>query len=54
MARQAREATGIENLTVVADRGYFKADEILKCEQAGTTTYVPKPLTQGHKWQSAG
>jgi len=29
MAQQAREATGIENLTVVADRGYFKGDEIL-------------------------
>ena len=29
MAQQAREATGIENLTVVADRGYFKGHEIL-------------------------
>ena len=49
MAQQAREATGIENLTVVADRGYFKGDEILKCEQAGITTYVPKPLTSNSK-----
>ena len=49
MAQQAREATGIENLTVVADRGYFKGDEILKCERAGITTYVPKPLTSNSK-----
>jgi hypothetical protein len=49
MAQHAREATGIENLTVVADRGYFKGDEILKCEQASITTYVPKPLTSNSK-----
>ncbi len=34
MAQQAREATGIDSFTVVADRGYFKGDEILKCDQA--------------------
>jgi len=45
MAQQAREVTGIESLTVVADRGYFKGEEILKCEQAGLIPYVPKPLT---------
>lgn len=49
MAKQAREATGIEDLTVVADRGYFKGEEILACEQAGITTYVPKPLTSNSK-----
>ena len=49
MAEQAREATGIEDLTVVADRGYFKGEEILACEQAGITTYVPKPLTSNSK-----
>jgi transposase len=49
MAEQARVATGIEDLTVVADRGYFKGEEILACEQAGITTYVPKPLTSNSK-----
>jgi transposase len=49
MAEQAREATAIENLEVVADRGYFSGEEILACEQAGITTYVPKPLTSGSK-----
>ena len=45
MARQAREATGIQALQVVADRGYFKGEEILGCHQEGITTYLPKPLT---------
>ncbi len=53
MARQAREA--IEplksdeplELTVVADRGYFKGEEILDCEEAGITTFLPKPQTSG-------
>ena len=37
MAKQARSATGAEELTVLADRGYFKGEEILDCEQAGIT-----------------
>src|SRR6266540_4243359 len=49
MAEQARAATGIEDLEVVADRGYFSGEEILACEQAGITTYVPKPLTSNSK-----
>ncbi|MDB5825032.1 MAG: transposase [Herminiimonas sp.] len=49
MAQQAREATGIEKLAVVADRGYFSGEEVLACDQAGITTYVPKPLTSGAK-----
>jgi transposase len=45
MAEQAREATGKEQLTVVADRGYFKSEQILQCDQAGITPIVPKTLT---------
>ena len=45
MAQQAREAMGTEELTAVADRGYFKGEEILACEQAGITAIVPKPQT---------
>ena len=45
MAEQAREATGIDELTVVADRGYFKGEQILQCDQAGITPIVPKTLT---------
>jgi len=49
MAGQAQEATGHEALTVLADRGYFKGEEILACAQAGVTPFVPKPLTSGAK-----
>lgn len=48
MAEQAREATGRKDLTVVADRGYFKGEEILKCEQSGITPMVPKTLTSNN------
>src|SRR6516164_6244755 len=49
MAERAREATGIDELTVVADRGYFKGEQILQCEQAGITPILPKPLTSNNK-----
>lgn len=49
MADQAREATGIGALTVIADRGYFNGEEILACEEAGITAFVPKPLTSNSK-----
>ena len=49
MAEQAHEATGIEALTVVADRGYFKGERILDCDQAGITPLVPKSLTSNSK-----
>jgi hypothetical protein len=49
MAKQARRATGQDNLTVFADRGYFSGEEILECDQAGITALVPKPLTSNSK-----
>jgi hypothetical protein len=47
MASQARQALGVEALELVADRGYFKGEEILACEAANITTYLPKPQTSG-------
>jgi transposase len=49
MAKQAQEAMGARELTAIADRGYFKGEEILACEAAGVTPIVPKPLTSGAK-----
>ena len=49
MANQARAAMGTEELTVIADRGYFSGDEILACDQAGMTPFVPKPLNSNSK-----
>lgn len=42
MAKQARTAMGIQDLTAIADRGYFKNEEILKCHEAGITAIVPR------------
>ena len=49
MAKQAQGATGVRELTAIADRGYFKGEEILACEATGVTPLVPKPLTSGAK-----
>src|SRR3546814_7661550 len=45
MAQQARAAIGGDEITVVADRGYFSGRQILACEDAQIAAYVPKPLT---------
>jgi len=49
MALQAKEAIDCEELTVVADRGYFSGEEILTCDQAGITAYVPKTQTSNNQ-----
>jgi transposase len=49
MAKQAQSAMGREELEVLADRGYYKGEEILACQTAGMTPFVPKPLTSGSK-----
>ena len=49
MAKQAREAIGAETLSVVADQGYFKGEEILACHNTNITAYVPKPMTSSAK-----
>lgn len=38
-----------DSLSVVADRGYFKGEEILACHNAEITAYVPKPMTSAAK-----
>ena len=48
MGRKAREATGCEEVTAVADRGYFNGDEVLACEGTGVLPCVPKTLTSGN------
>lgn len=49
MATMGRDALGRKNMTVLADRGYFKGEEILRCTQEGITTLIPKPLTSNSK-----
>jgi hypothetical protein len=47
MTERARAAIGSEAIEVVADRGYYSGEEIVACEQASITVYLPKPMTSG-------
>jgi transposase len=49
MAERAGQAIGNDQLTALADRGYFNGEQILKCEQRGINPLVPKPLTSGNR-----
>jgi transposase len=45
MALKAQAATGCEQVTALADRGYFSGDQVLSCEGTGVMPIVPKTLT---------
>lgn len=49
MATQARVAMGTTELTAIADKGYFKSQEILACHEAGIEVMVPKTTTSAAK-----
>jgi transposase len=49
MSEKARAVIGVKDLRVVADRGYYRAEELRSCEQAGITAYVPKAETSSNK-----
>jgi transposase len=49
MAKQAKEVLEVDELDVVADRGYFNGSEILACEKAAITVTLPKPMTSGNR-----
>ena len=42
-AEPAKEVLGVETIGVVADKGYFKIEDIEACEKAGMVPYVPRP-----------
>jgi transposase len=43
MAKQAKAILEVEELDVVADAGYFNAQQIKNCQEAQITPYVPEP-----------
>ena len=49
MAKKARVAIGTTTLTAIADRGYFKGEEILACHEVGISALVPPTKTSGAK-----
>jgi transposase len=46
-AEPARAILGVDEIDVVADKGYFKIEDIEDCEKAGLVPHVPKPQ-RGH------
>jgi transposase len=49
MAVQAKSILSADDLTVVADRGYYSGEEIKACDEAGIKTYLPKSQTSGNQ-----
>lgn len=43
MARQAKDLLDKEQLTVLADAGYYETENLHQCEENGITAYVPIP-----------
>ncbi len=48
MGGTARDATGWQEVTVLADRGDYNRDEVLACEGTGVLACIPKTLTSGN------
>jgi len=44
MALKAKEAIGCEEITALADRGYFNGEQVLACEGTGVLPCVPKTV----------
>src|SRR6201988_3976232 len=44
MAFKARQAMGREQITALADRGYFNGDQVLSCEGTGGASVVPTDM----------
>jgi transposase len=51
MALKAQEATGCEEVTALADRGYFNGEQVLACEGTGVLPCIPKTAWPGELGQ---
>ena len=49
MARKAQEAMGCDEITALADRGYYNGEQVLACEGTGVLPCIPKTV-----WPSEG
>ena len=49
MAKGAKATLGRDEMSVVADKGYFSGREILACHEDGITTTLPRPETSGNR-----
>jgi len=49
IALNAKQVIQCQNLSVVADRGYYTGTELLTCSNEKIMTYVPKPMTSNNR-----
>ena len=49
MAEAAKEALAVDEIDVVADRGYYDGQEVKACLQEGITPYIPKANTSTNR-----
>jgi len=49
MAKEAKAALERDEISVLADKGYFSGREILACHEEGITTTLPRPETSGNR-----
>lgn len=49
MAKKSKQVLQVDNLTVIADRGYYKGEEIKACEDDNIITYLPKSQTSNNQ-----
>ena len=49
VATETKAVLGVDTLTVIADRGYYKGEEIKACEDNNITVYIPKSDTSGNR-----
>ena len=47
MGGRAKQAIGAEEVTILADRGYYSGDEVLACEGTGILPAMPRADTSG-------
>jgi len=43
MSKRAKEILGVEELEVLADKGYYNGEEVKECIDNGIIPYIPKP-----------
>ncbi len=49
IAMKSKQVLQVDNLTVIADRGYYKGEEIKACEDNNITIYLPKTQTSNNQ-----
>lgn len=48
MAKQAKQTLEIDQIKVLADKGYYSTNDLIQCETNQIETYVPKPKSTGN------